>query len=478
MQMDAYLQKQAPFVEEVLRYLQRQAIPFHTPGHRGGAGLDKIWNDPDLLRMDLTELSGMDWEGSRLAAERMAAEFYHADVSRFLVQGASQGIYAALLGCFNPGDYILVDRNAHVSVFNAIALAGLNPVYIENCQSAEWGLPTGINRAALKAAIKQYPAVKGLIVTNPTYQGIATPLAFYREAIGDRILIVDEAHGGYFEWSGMSGFDAYLEADVWIQGTHKFLGSLTQTAMLHLRLGRINSQKIIRRLEMITTTSPSFLLMASLDMNRAFLENDGRKMFAEKITAVRELKQRLAGFSGITVLDEHSLANPEQIVDPWKLSFSLLGKGFTGFDVDYILREEYSIQSEYADYNQVTFFIPPWQDTKEIIALEQAVIALIKRPGLMPKAPLAYIFPKAQPGVSPREAVFSEVREIVFEKAAGEIAAEVIAPYPPGIPIVVPGERITDSIIEVMRRILTAGGRIRGMNSRKEIYISCVGACR
>ncbi|HBE77473.1 MAG TPA: lysine decarboxylase, partial [Firmicutes bacterium] len=288
-------QSEAPFLEEVLRYSDHPLKAFHTPGHKAGLGLEQEWLRPGLwAQIDLSEIGALDWERALIKAQKLAAEFYQADQSFFLVQGASQGILAVILGAFAPGDKVLVARNCHSSVIHAIVLADLLPIYLELEFLDDWGLPVGIRERSLQQALMANPDCKGVILTNPTYQGVAEPLSHYRELIGERLLIVDEAHGGYLGWSGLDGLDAYRFADAWVQGTHKMLGSLTQTGMLHLRGNRIDRVRINNSLELITTTSPSYILLASLDSKRRFLATTGTELFRKNIEMVMALKKNIA----------------------------------------------------------------------------------------------------------------------------------------------------------------------------------------
>lgn len=470
-------QKSAPFYEALQDYVQKKITPFHTPGHRGAKSLGNEWRlSEKLLSLDITEISGLDWEQSLEAAQRLAAEFYQADRSFFLVQGATQGIVAALLGCFSPDERILVARNCHISVINGIILAGLNPVFIDLDWVLEWEIPVGLKLGSLRKAVEQYPDFKGLVVTNPTYQGIACSLKGYREIIGDRLLIVDEAHGGHFDWCGLTGFNAFEDADLWVQGTHKLCGSLTQTGMLHLNLKRLNHRRLSESLSLITTTSQSFILLASLDVNRCFLANEGRRFFREKLPLIETVKGNLAQLKGIKLLSEEVISR-DKVIDPWKISISFLNLGLTGYEADRILRQDYQIQPEYADLHQVTFFIAPWQEEADLEKLERAIgniantYQCFESSNIQNKFNISYSAPPLI--IKPHDAVFGTTRYIRLEEAVGRVAAGVLAPYPPGIPLIVPGEVIGTGEVNYIDKILNHGGTVRGMNPRREILICC-----
>jgi arginine decarboxylase len=478
--------ERAPFFEVITNYAKDPLTPFHTPGHRLGKVLETNagWFDK-ISRMDLSEISALDWERALQEAESLAADFYGADESIFLVQGASQGIIGGMAGVFNQGDVVLVARNCHCSVIQGLILADLQPVFLAVDYIPGWGLAAGVKLEAIKKAIRENPNYKGLIITNPTYQGIAGQVDVYRELAGERILLIDEAQGGYLGWSGCEGVDACLAADLWVQGTHKMLGSLTQTGILHLRKKRVDPFRVRRGLEIITTTSPSYLLLASLDLNRRFLATAGLRMFGSKLGALADLQQQLLALNGVRLLTEASLKCPARVIDPWKLSISFQELGFTGYAVERILRTEFGICAEYADLYQITFFIPPWQKEADLKKLRQALISINARfkndlenneyptfGSLLQAVTLAQAVTLPRTVMRPRAALLSPVKKMIpFREAVGRVAGASIFPYPPGIPLLVPGELIRDSEIEMIEEIIRQGGIVRGVAPSGEIPV-------
>ena len=474
--MDKLLsQSTAPFIEEIRRYAGEPLVAFHTPGHKAGLNWEHEWlSSRWLAHLDLTEIPALDWQASLLESEMLAAEFYGADQSCFLVQGASQGILALLIGAFDPGDQVLVARNCHISVIHAIILADLVPIYLEIPFIEEWGIPSAVPESTLAQSLALFPDCKGVILTNPTYQGVLGPLAGLRKIIGERLLIIDEAHGGYFGWSGLEGFDAYPYADAWVQGTHKMLGSMTQTGILHLRSGRIDGNRIRRSLELITTTSPSYILLASLDCNRKFLAISGKAMFRAKTPAMLKLKKEIARLGALQVLDEERLPDPAGKIDPWKLCLSFKKLGFSGYQVEQVLRTEFKIQAEYADFNQVTFLMAPWQDPNDLRTLQKALEMICRRMG---NEQVNTILPRSIPPLKlhPREAALGTGSYINLLEAVGRVSADIIAPYPPGIPLIAPGELIREQEIVLIERALNNGGMVRGVSPKGEIRVANCG---
>lgn len=465
-----FSQKQAPLFEELLRYSDRPLIPFHTPGHKMGVGLEPEWFRAGIAAgIDLTEISALDWSGALEKAQELAALFFQADRSIFLTQGASQGIIGALVGLFAPGDKILVTRNCHLSVIKGIIIAGLTPVFIETEFLPDWGIPGGLKDSALRDKMKENPDFKGLIVTNPTYQGITNRIQNYRAIIGEKLLVVDEAHGGHLEWSGISGYNAYEAADLWVQGTHKIMGSFTQTGMLHLRTTRIEPGRIQQGVDLISTTSPSYILLASLDSNRRFLAKTGRSLFREKLPELKKLRSRIAACDGIQILEEPPRA--DEVIDPWKITLSFRLSGISGYQAATILENEFRIQPEYADYNQVTCLIAPWQDKEDLEALYRAIVVISNRKaGRL--TPLNCLLSTLPPLIMPvRETAFSIKTAVSLEDAVGRVAAGIIAPYPPGVPLLIPGELIRKDEIECIKQALSMGGIVRGLEIDNKISV-------
>lgn len=473
-------QDQAPLWEEILRYINKPPAPFHTPGHKAGRNWETGWRQLGILaNLDLTEVSALNWAGALSQAEMLAAHLHRADYSFFLVQGASQGILGGIMGAFLPGDTVLISRNCHASVMNAVILADLNPVFLENEFHYELGIPIAVRVESLISALKQHPHAKGVIITNPTYQGISTRIGLYRELIGERMLIVDEAHGGHLGWSGYDGFDAHHEADIWVHGTHKIFGSMTQTGMLHLRYAKIDAERVKNSLRLITTTSPSYILLASLDSNRRWLALSGTCLFRERAAMVFDLKKKLSKLGGMVILEDGFPSGSSQTVDPWKLTISFANLGITGFQAETFLQQRYRIQPEYAGLEQLTFFIAPWQEEDDLKRLYDALQDLtgvrgVARECARNRAGLKNLrIPASIPPlvIRPREAVFRTRETWPLADSIGRISTSIISPYPPGIPLIGPGELIREEEVAYLTALLEEGGMVHGINSEREISV-------
>lgn len=468
-----FTQKEAPLFENFLAYTQKGIAAFHTPGHRGGRGCERIFQSLGgrLLRLDLTELKGANLEQEpdflQTKAEELAAEAFGAKKSYFLVNGASIGVMAAFLALKEAGQEILVARNCHLSVVNGLILSGLKPVFLPPTWIS--GLPCLPSTAVVQEALRRHPRAVGVFLTNPGYHGIYGPLAETAALCKTHNipLLLDEAHGGYLRYIDPRIVEASsVAADLWVWGTHKMMGSLTQTGMLHIGSDFPYQVQLEEALQLLSSTSPSYLLLASLDSARRQLYFKGRSMFARAANLGTIVRERTRNLPGLKLIDSCALP-PGYGLDPTKIILSLTPAGWSGMEAEAILRRRYHIQPEYADRDYLYFFISYAQEKKEISRLVKALrsMAGTHRPaqereeicpppwnnGPLPQSPRAAA---SQPGVY-----------LNLPEAVGKIAAGWVAAYPPGIPLWVPGEEITPFMVEWITTFQQQGGYIRGLNN-------------
>lgn len=462
-------QKDAPLFEALKNYLRRGIIPFHTPGHRGGQSLRDFGEMArELLEFDLTEFSDLDGastEVRRNEAQRLAAEFFGAETTHFLANGATEGVLALILAIGRPGDEIIVLRDCHISVIHGMILSGLRPVFVAPDWIPGWSLPCLPTPERIQSVLKAHPYAKAVWVTHPSYAGVTGELAPIAQVVHDAglPLLVDEAHGGYLRWTGLStAAEAKDLADAWVHGIHKIMGSLTQTGLLHLQGERIDHSRIAQTLAWVRSTSPSYLLLSSIDLVRRFMALNGVEYFERTAMAAARLRIKLEE-DGICQL----IPNPAKGfgLDPMKLVVSWLEQGWTGGEARQILSDLHRIQPEFFDRNHVGFFLSPMQHPRDFGLLRQAARYLVRHPhgpSLERVGP-----PPLQEGglvYSPSEAVNAESEWIPYRRASGYIAAQSVAPYPPGMPIWCPGERITPDAIEWLQAFEAVGGGITGLN--------------
>lgn len=458
-------QSAAPLFDGLLHYLKRGMTGFHTPGHRGGAGLDGGFAHADLLALDLTELpdaDGASVEQRRAEAQALAAEFFGADMSYFLVNGATQGILALLLSVGRPGETVIIAGDCHISVVHGLILAGLNPAFLTPQWVPGWSLPMLPTGKTLQCALEKHPSACAVLITHPSYAGVTGDLAGLAQVTHARgiPLLIDEAHGGYFQLAGLKMDEARDVADAWVHGAHKIMGSLTQTGLLHVRGDRIDHGRISRALAWVGSTSPSYILLASLDTLRRRLACRGQTDFRQAVEKSNIMKANLAA-AGVRFLQP--TVDGSFQVDPMKLVVSFLHNGGTGWDAWRVLTNEFRLQPEFYDRDQVGFFFSGTQPAGDWSLLESALkeMAGRKLPALPRLGPPPIENRKMV--LSPREAGFAAAHDLPLSQAGGCVAAAAVAPYPPGIPIWIPGERIKEETVHWLTEFLAAGGTVSGL---------------
>ena len=445
-------------IEAMKEYASDGALAFHTPGHKQGLGAHKFLRNlitAEGLRQEVSLMEELDDLHSPhtciKAAEKLASELWHAGDTLFVVNGTSGAIQAMILATLKPNDLVFVPRNSHRSVTAGLILSGSIPIFLPVEFSAELKIPLNVTVETIKNAIKKFPQARALILTSPNYYGIATDvkeIAKILHAAG-MLLLVDEAHGAHLQFSAelpISAMDA--GADLAAQSTHKLLGSMTQTSMLMVGKN-FDAAKVRRAASLLQTTSPNYLLLASLDIAK------------EKISAAVELSKFLRAevnkISGLKTFD--TVKDFE--LDLTKVTVNVEGLRLTGIDAEKILRHELKIQCELSDVANLLFIISYADNLSTVSKLAEQLAKLPRGDKIsMPIVEFPQKISIAE--MSPREIFFSSSEVVPFEKSVGRICAEEVTFYPPGIPIINLGERIKLEVIEQIRNLQALGGRILG----------------
>jgi len=458
-------QGQAPLFEALCRHNEKNTCNLHIPGHRQGRcipeGLMSLDNKA-LFSLDLTELPGLDDlhspSGPIRLAQELAAGLYGADRSFFLVNGTSAGIHALLVATVGEKQ-VVVPRNAHRSVLGGLVLAGADPVYVTPELMPEFGLDCGVAPAAIRAALENNPAAAAVLAVSPNYYGVTGDLQGYAEAAhrADKPLLVDEAHGAHLRFHPALPEDAMAcGADAAVQSTHKLGGSLTQSSVLHLQGQRIEQQGVAAALRLLQTTSPSYLLMASLDLARRQLALRGKGLLDQALELAYGLRQRLSIIDGLSVLSPERLPEGSSL-DPTRLVISVRRLGLSGYQVQQMLAERYRVYVEMADSAHVVAIVSIGAARADCEGLARAMEDISFRE--RKTEPIPFIAPPDSFIVlmKPREAWFAKFRQVPLDEARGRISAETIAVYPPGIPAVNPGEEITVDVINYLTAVRKMG---------------------
>ncbi|MEW6228588.1 MAG: aminotransferase class I/II-fold pyridoxal phosphate-dependent enzyme [Bacillota bacterium] len=483
----------APLLQALLRYAAENTVRLHMPGHKGRAPASGAFGDDldDLEHLvgekvflaDVTELPGLDdlhaAEGPIKEAQRLAALAYGADASFFLVNGSTCGIHAMIMASCGAGDEIIVPRDAHRAVVGGLVLSGARPVYVASEVDELFGVPLGPTPESLKSALEAHPHARAVMLTNPNYYGVAPEIKTLVAMAHDygKIALVDEAHGAHLPFhEDLPPSALEAGADAVVSGAHKGLPAMTQASLLHLKGSRIDREAISRALRLIETTSPSYVLMASIDAARRIAATRGRELLDRVIRLAGEAREKLDRSPGVRCLHERDLAPRGFRHDPTKLLISLSGLGMTGFEAAGILRREHGVQVELADDGNVLAILTIMDSEDDVMALVSAVEAIARdrrgRGGEVgpesrreAAAGLSFALRNAPHlKMTPREAAFSPVDWVDLDAAAGRVASDAVVPYPPGIPLVCPGEEITPAIVEFACRALSSGVGLQGVS--------------
>lgn len=461
-------QQRAPLLEALLEYAARNPAVFHVPGHkrgRGAAPLLKSLLGSKALAADLTESYGLDNlhapEGPILEAQQLAAAAFGARRSFFLVNGSTAGLQALILATCRSGQKLIVPRHAHRSVVAGLILSGAHPVWAEPEWHPALDIPLTLPAPTLAAALATHSDAAAVLLVHPTYEGLASSVAEL-VAMSHRAglpVLVDEAHGTHFALHPAFPAPALAGgADAAVQSWHKTGGSLTQSSVLHLGgPGRVDPARVAAALQMVQTASPSYLLLASLDAARRQMALNGRRQWDRTIQLAAATRRRLATLPGIRVPDL-----PAAGADPTRLVISVAERGLTGPQAARSLWEQASVAVEMAGSSHVVVLLTPGDGPAQMRRLVEAVRALP-----WGEASTRVLGPPPLPEVvlTPRQASFLGRARVPLQAARGRVAAETVVPYPPGIPVLTPGERIGPATLDYLRGILNLGLAVHGLEA-------------
>jgi arginine decarboxylase len=474
-------QRLAPYLEALVAFAARGPRRAMVPGHKGGLAVDSDLRaalSEQALALDLpTLIEGVDVaaDGSQTPyerARRLAAQAWGARRTWLLTNGASQGNLAACLAIAQRGDRVVVQRTVHGSTIDGAVLAGLRPTFVAPEVDPGPGIAHCVLPAALDAALARTPGAAAAIVVSPTYHGAVADVAGLARVAHARgvPLVVDEAWGAHLAFSDALPRHALAAgADLVVSSTHKHAGSLTQSAMLYLGAGgRFDEATIDRALRLVTSTSPSSLLMASLDASRRHAVLHGARLLGEAVDELAALRERIRRIPGLDVLDERVVGRfGVAAIDPLRLCIDVRGSGLSGYEVARRLRRGDDVHVELcAEHVVVAVFglgEPVAVDGARLVeGLARACAAAPGEPRPPTVAPLCPAPPWGSPDLSPRAAFLAANERVPIDAAEGRVSVECLAAYPPGIPNVLPGERLTAANLANLRRTIEHGGVVRG----------------
>uniref|UniRef100_A0ACD6A8K2 Uncharacterized protein n=1 Tax=Avena sativa TaxID=4498 RepID=A0ACD6A8K2_AVESA len=471
----------APLVQALKSTAAQDVSCFHFPGHNRGEAAPSSLSSligAGAFSHDLPELPEPDDlfypKGVILDAQNRAAQMFGSSRTWFLVNGSTCGIQAAVMATCSPGDYLVIPRNCHISVISALVLSGAVPKYIVPEYNSRWDVAGGVMPLQVDKALKELQKdgnkIAAVLVTSPTYHGICSDVQGIVDVCHPlRVpVIVDEAHGAHFKFHDSFPSTAIEQgADLAVQSTHKVLSSLTQSSMLHMAGGLVNADIVSQCLQLLQSSSPSYLLLASLDAARAQLSENANS-FDEPVAMALEMKDQLRIIPGISVLDLSSFISDFPAVDPLRITLSASDLHLSGYEADDILFEEHQIVSELVGTQAVTFAInlgTRRQDAQKLVEsaehLSQKYFSVLE--SRLRKHNCIYNpFDKISVKLTPREAFFTKKKRVRIEDSLGEICGELICPYPPGIPVLIPGEIVTQDYLSYLINVRDQGMTISG----------------
>ncbi|MEH2250047.1 aminotransferase class I/II-fold pyridoxal phosphate-dependent enzyme [Nostoc sp.] len=495
-------QNQTPLLDALKANAARPHAPFYTPGHKQGKGISQPLADllgTKIFRADLTELADLDNlfapQGVIQEAQQLAAEAFGALQTWFLVNGSTCGVEAAILATCGTGDKIILPRNVHSSAIAGLILSGAIPIFLNPEYNPGLDIAHSITPNAVQSALQQHPDAKAVLTVYPTYYGVCGDLSAIANITHQYNipLLVDEAHGAHFAFHPELPTPALAAgADLTVQSIHKVLSAMTQASMLHIQGDRIDCDRISKALQLVQSTSPSYLLLASLDAARQQMALHGKMLMSRTLQLANEARTKISQIPGLYVLQIPSpLYQGEDsavrrfpplrrlsvglggspgfvALDETRLTVTVSGLGLTGFEADEILDEKFAVTAEFASLQHLTFIISLGNTPADIQQLVQGFTILAKeyrRTNLNVKNHFwQELFTTHCYALccSPREAFFAISEILPLTKTNKRICVEIVCPYPPGIPVLMPGEVITKSVLDYLQQIQAMGGLISG----------------
>lgn len=459
--MNELTQNRTPLLDAVKKYIDDEVIRFDVPGHKQGRGIPELKDflGERVFQMDVNGPSDLDClsnpTGVIMEAEGLLAGAFMADKAFFLVNGTTSGIHAMIMSSCQPGDKIILPRNIHRSVIGGIILSHAVPVYVQPEINSELGIAMGVSVESIKKVIAEHPDAKALLLINPTYYGAASDIKSIVEAAHAHgiIVLADEAHGAHMYFHNNFPLTAMeAGADMSTVSLHKTAGSLTQSSALLLRSSKIAPDTVKHVLNLICTTSSSYLLMCSLDAARKQLAVKGSDMLDKTLQYVRWARDEINCITGLYAFGKELSGSPGcHSFDETKFGVNVRKLGYTGYEIQSKLRKEYNIQIELSDLYNILSIVTIGDRKEDIEALVCALKDIASNTDASELKNITKIPSSLKMAVTPRDAFYSAKRLVSLDKSAGEIAGEMVIAYPPGIPIICMGEVITKDIIEYIK---------------------------
>lgn len=464
-------QTRAPLEEALRSFKKMRVVPFDVPGHKRGKGNPELADflGSKCLELDVNSMKPLDNLCHPVSvireAEELAADAFGAAAAFFMVGGTTSAVQAMILSVCKEGDKIILPRNVHRSAINALILCGAVPVYVNPQTDKRLGISLGMTAEDVRLAIRRNPDAKAVLVNNPTYYGICSDVeGIVKEAHAHGMkVLADEAHGTHFYFGeGLPKAALRAGADMASVSMHKSGGSLTQSSFL-LCGADVNADYVRQIINLTQTTSGSYLLMSSLDISRRNLALEGKRIFAEVLEMAeyaREEINRIGDYDAFST----ELVNGDSVFDfdRTKLSVNTLAVGLAGIEVYDLLRDEYDIQAEFGDMGNILCYLSVGDRIRDVERLISALAEIRRRFRKSGADLLTYEYIEPEVVLAPKAAFYAEKQSLPLKECVGRVAAEFVMCYPPGIPILAPGERVTADIVDYIAYAKEKGCSLTG----------------
>ncbi|WP_313132709.1 aminotransferase class I/II-fold pyridoxal phosphate-dependent enzyme [Anaerocolumna sp.] len=470
--MNILLQQKAPIHEALQRHKLNRVVPFDVPGHKGGRGNKELTDflGEKCLKLDVNSMKPLDNLTHPVSvikeAEEIAADAFGAKAAFFIVNGTTASVQGMIMSVCKAGDKIIMPRNVHRSAINALVVCGAVPIYVNPGVNKNLGIPLGMSVADVEKAIKENPDAKAILVNNPTYYGICSNLReIVRIAHSNNIkVLVDEAHGTHFYFGENMPVSAMAAgADMAAVSMHKTGGSLTQSSFLLCGEG-VNPDYVRQIINLTQTTSGSYLLMVSLDIARKNLSLNGKEIFKKTVELAKYARGEINKLGGYYAFAEEIInGDTTYDFDPTKLSVHTRKVGLAGVEVYDLLRDEYGIQVEFGDISNFLAIVSAGDrefEIERLIASLSEIKRLYGKDDISGMLDHEYINPDV--AMIPQKAFYGVKKSLPIQESIGEVCGEFVMCYPPGIPILAPGERITEEVIQYIQYAKEKGSFLTG----------------
>ena len=470
-------QDKTPLLDTLLARAKRKVISFHTPGHKNGRGIDKrlaSFTGRNIFSLDVTVFPEVDSlhdpTGPIRKAQMLFAKAYGVEQSLFLVNGSTVGNMAMIMAACRPGESIIISRNAHKSTLGGIILSGVWPIWIQPSVDQNLDVLFDATPEQVEKTLKQFPEAKAVFVTSPTYNGITTNLKKIAEICHARgkALLVDEAHGAHLHFHPslpMSAIEA--GADLTVQSTHKILSAMSQGSVLHFNSKLLEFQRVRRIVSMLQTTSPNYITMATLDLARKQMVQEGEKILDRLIQNCERTRMQINHLKNFSALKRDEIQRKGFDLDVTKITINVTRTGYAGQKISEILAQEFKIQVDAADLFNLIAITGTGTTKNDLDALVKALGEIDHRKqGDAQNWVLRIPSLSTELVMNPRDVfLLYRSKRIPLRKAIGHISAQTLTPYPPGIPVLIPGERITAEIVEYLEDLTERAVRVSGQEA-------------